>query len=116
MDPPEGGHVVARRLEGKDHVVQGFLQLVLPVILAADAHLEEGEDGFWEIQEFGVKAFAGNGQRACRREPGGGTRAEGGAASAGDRFLTARLRHVKEQRKLQALNIRSSSSRTWKRK
>lgn len=69
-----------------------------------------------ELRDYGAKAFAGNGQR--RREEGQVADLErkvGRQAMEID-FLQRCLQHVEEQRKLQALNIRSSSTRTSKRK
>ncbi|HJU10277.1 MAG TPA: transposase [Candidatus Binataceae bacterium] len=69
-----------------------------------------------EVQEFGVKAFAGNGQgRADESRVIELERKVGRQALEID-FLRRCLQHVEEQRKLQALNIRSSSTRTWKKK
>ena len=69
-----------------------------------------------EVQEFGVTAFAGKGQgRAAESRVIELERKVGRQALEID-FLRRCLQHVEEQRKLQALNIRSSSTRTSKKK
>jgi transposase-like protein len=69
-----------------------------------------------EIQEFGVKACAGNGQRRTDENRVGELERKVGRQALEIDFLRRCLQHVEEQRKLQALNIRSSSTRTSKRK
>jgi len=69
-----------------------------------------------EIQDFGVKAFAGNGQRRADESRVAELEREVGRQTLEIDFLRRCLQHVEEQRKLQALNIRSSSTRTSKRK
>ena len=69
-----------------------------------------------ELRDYGAKAFAGNGQP--RREEGRITELErkvGRQAMEID-FLQRCLQHVEEQRKLQALTTRGSSTRSSKRK
>ena len=44
-----------------------------------------------ELQDYGVKAFAGNGQRRADESTGGRAGAKGGPAGAGDRFFAAML-------------------------
>lgn len=69
-----------------------------------------------EIQDFGVKAFAGNGQRRVDESRVAELERKIGRQTLEIDFLRRCLQHVEEQRKLQALNIRSSSTRTSKRK
>jgi transposase-like protein len=69
-----------------------------------------------EIQEFGGKAFAGNGQRRADENQVAELERKVGRQALEIDFLRRCLQHVEEQRKLQALDIRSSSIRTSKRK
>ena len=69
-----------------------------------------------EIQEFGVKAFAGNGQRRADESQMAELERKIGRQALEIDFLRRCLQHVEEQRKLQALNIRSSFIHTSKRK
>jgi len=69
-----------------------------------------------ELRELGVKAFSGNGKgRAEETQVAELERKVGRQAMELD-FLRRCLQHVEEQRKLQALTIRGSSTRTSKRK
>lgn len=69
-----------------------------------------------EIQEFGGKAFTGNGQRRADESQVAELERKVGRQALEIDFLRRCLQHVEEQRKLQALDIRSSSTRTSKRK
>lgn len=69
-----------------------------------------------EIQEYGGKAFAGNGQRRADESHVAELERKVGRQALEIDFLRRCLQHVEEQRKLQALDIRSSSTRTSKRK
>jgi transposase-like protein len=69
-----------------------------------------------EMQEFGGKAFAGNGQRRTDESQVAELERKVGRQALEIDFLRRCLQHVEEQRKLQALDIRSSSTRTSKRK
>ena len=69
-----------------------------------------------EIQEFGGKAFASNGQRRVDENRVAELERKVGRQALEIDFLRRCLQHVEEQRKLQALNIRSSSTRISKRK
>jgi len=69
-----------------------------------------------EIQALGVKAFAGNGQRRADESRMAELERKVGRQALEIDFLRRCLQHVEEQRKLQALNIRGSSTRTWKKK
>jgi len=69
-----------------------------------------------ELRDYGAKAFAGNGRpRIEERQVAELERKVGRQALEID-FLRRCLQHVEEQRKLQALTIRGSSTRTSKRK
>src|SRR5579864_4229441 len=69
-----------------------------------------------ELRDFGPKAFAGPGQR--RQEEGRVAELERkvGRQALEIDFLQRCLQHVEEQRKLQALTSRGSSTRTWKKR
>jgi transposase len=69
-----------------------------------------------ELRDFGGRAFAGHGQ--SRREEGRIAELERkvGRQALEIDFLRRCLQHVEEQRKLQALTTRGSSTRTSKRK
>ena len=69
-----------------------------------------------ELRDYGLKAFAGNGQR--RQEEGRIAELERkvGRQALEIDFLRRCLQHVEEQRKLQALTMRGSSTRSSKRK
>ena len=69
-----------------------------------------------EIQEYGVKAFAGHGQRRTEESQLAELERKVGRQALEIDFLRRCLQHVEEQRKLQALDIRSSSTHTSKRK
>jgi len=69
-----------------------------------------------EVQDFGLKAFVGNGQRRIDEGRVAELERKVGRQALEIDFLRRCLQHVEEQRKLQALNIRSSSTRTSKRK
>jgi transposase len=69
-----------------------------------------------EVQEFGVKAFVGQGQRRADESHVGELERKVGRQALEIDFLRRCLQHVEEQRKLQALDIRNSSIRTSKRK
>ncbi len=69
-----------------------------------------------ELRDQGVKAFSGNGRgRAAENHLGELERKIGRQAMEID-FLRRCLQHVEEQRRLQALTTRGSSTRTWKKK
>jgi len=69
-----------------------------------------------ELRDYGAKAFAGNGQR--RQEEGriADLERKVGRQAMEIDFLQRCLQHVEEQRKLQALTTRGSSTRSSKRK
>src|SRR5580692_5078051 len=69
-----------------------------------------------ELQDYGVKAFAGNGQRRTDENQVAELERKVGRQALEIDFLRRCLQHVEEQRKLQALDSRSSSTRTSKKK
>ncbi len=69
-----------------------------------------------ELQDYGTKAFAGNGQRRTDESQIAELERKVGRQALEVDFLRRCLRHVEEQRKLQALDSRSSSTRTSKKK
>ena len=69
-----------------------------------------------EIQEFGTKAFVGNGLRRVDESRVAELERKVGRQALEIDFLRRCLQHVEEQRKLQALTSRGSSIRTSKRK
>jgi transposase-like protein len=69
-----------------------------------------------ELREFGVKAFAGKGQRRVEAGRIAELERKVGRQALEIDFLQRCLQHVEEQRKLQALTTRVSSTRTSNRK
>ena len=69
-----------------------------------------------ELQDYGTKAFAGNGQRRTDGSQVAELERKVGRQALGIDFLRRCLQHVEEQRKLQALDSRNSSTRTSKKK
>jgi len=69
-----------------------------------------------ELRQDGAKAFIGNGQRRGEEQQVAELERKVGRQALEIDFLRRCLQHVEEQRKLQALNIRGSSTRTWKKK
>jgi transposase len=69
-----------------------------------------------ELQDYRIKAFAGNGQRRTDEDQVAELERKVGRQALEIDFLRRCLQHVEEQRKLQALDSRSSSTRTSKRK
>jgi transposase-like protein len=69
-----------------------------------------------ELHDFGTKAFAGNGQRRTDESQVAELERKVGRQALEIDFLRRCLQHVEEQRKLQALDTRSSSTRTSKKK
>jgi transposase len=68
-----------------------------------------------ELHDQGVKAFAGNGRPRAEEERVAALERKVGRQALEIDFLQ-RCQHVEEQRRLQALTIRGSSTRTSKRK
>lgn len=69
-----------------------------------------------ELQDYGPKAFAGNGQRRTDESQVAELERKVGRQALEIDFLRRCLQHVEEQRKLQALDSRNSSTRTSKKK
>ena len=69
-----------------------------------------------EIRQFSGKAFTGNGQRRADDSQVAELERKVGRQALEIDFLRRCLQHVEEQRKLQALDIRNSSTRTSKSK
>jgi transposase len=69
-----------------------------------------------ELRDYGVKAFAGNGQRRAEEQQVAELERKVGRQALEIDFLRRCLQYVEEQRKLQALTTRGSSTRTWKKK
>jgi transposase len=69
-----------------------------------------------ELRDYGIKAFAGNGQRRADDNQIAELERKVGRQALEVDFLRRCLQHVEEQRKLQALTTRGSSTRNWKKK
>jgi transposase len=69
-----------------------------------------------ELQDYGTKGFAGNGQRRADESQVAELERKVGRQALEIDFLRRCLQHVEEQRKLQALDTRRSSTRTSKKK
>ena len=69
-----------------------------------------------ELQEYGSKAFAGNGRPRAEEERVAALERKVGRQALEIDFLQRCLQHVEEQRRLQALSTRGSSTRTSRRK
>jgi transposase-like protein len=65
-----------------------------------------------ELRDYGAKAFAGNGQRRREESKVADLERKVGRQAMEIDFLERCLQHVEEQRKLQALTARVSSTRT----
>jgi transposase len=69
-----------------------------------------------ELADYGVKAFAGHGQRRAGEEQVAELERKVGRQALEIDFLRRCLQQVEEQRKLQALTTGGSSTRAWKKK
>ena len=69
-----------------------------------------------ELREYGAQAFAGNGQRRAEEQHVVELERKVGRQALEIDFLRRCLQHVEEQRKLQALTTRGSSTLTSKKK
>ena len=69
-----------------------------------------------ELRELGTKAFSGEGQRKADENRFAELERKVGRQALEIDFLRRCLQHVEEQRKLQALTTRVSSTRTSKKK
>jgi transposase len=68
-----------------------------------------------ELREYGVRAFAGNGKARAEKSRIAELERKVGRQALEIEFLQRCLQHVEEQRKLQALTTRVSSTRTSRR-
>jgi len=69
-----------------------------------------------ELRDYGVKAFSGKGQRRAEEQQVAELERKVGRQALEIDFLRRCLQHVEEQRKLQALTTRGSSTRTSRKK
>ena len=69
-----------------------------------------------ELRDYGAKAFVGKGQRRAEEQQVAELERKVGRQALEIDFLRRCLQHVEEQRKLQALTMRGSSTRTSKKK
>ena len=69
-----------------------------------------------ELRDYGVKAFAGYGQGRAEEQQVAQLERKVGRQALEIDFLRRCLQHVEEQRKLQALTTRGSSTRTSKKR
>jgi transposase-like protein len=69
-----------------------------------------------ELRDYGMKAFSGNGQRRAEESRMAELERKVGRQALEIDFLKRCLQHVEEQRKLQALTTRGSSTRTSRKK
>ena len=69
-----------------------------------------------ELRDYGAKAFAGHGQRRAEESQVAELERKVGRQALEIDFLRRCLQHVEEQRKLQALTTRGSSTRTSKKR
>lgn len=112
---------LSRRKFTKEFKEEAVRRLELGVSLAEVARACEVNPNVlhrWkrELRDFGVKAFAGNGQHRAEEQQVAELERKVGRQALEIDFLRRCLQHVEEQRKLQALTTRGSSSRIWKKK
>lgn len=69
-----------------------------------------------ELRDRGAQAFSGNGKRRAEENQVAALERKVGRQAMEIDFLRRCLQHVEEQRKLQALTTRTSSTRTWRKK
>ncbi|HKC70489.1 MAG TPA: transposase [Terriglobales bacterium] len=69
-----------------------------------------------ELHEHGNRAFSGNGNGRAEENRVAELERKVGRQAMEIDFLRRCLQHVEQQRKLQALTTRGSSTRTWKKK
>lgn len=69
-----------------------------------------------ELRDLGTKAFTGNGRKRREESEVAELERKIGRQAMEIDFLRRCLQHVEEERKLQALNIRPSSTRTSRKK
>lgn len=95
------------------------LEMGVPVAeVARAAEVNPGELYRWrrEQRQFGAKAFAGPGQSRADENRIAALERKVGQQTVEIDFLRGCLQHVEEQRRLQALTTRGSSTRTSKSK
>ncbi len=69
-----------------------------------------------EMRQEGLRAFTGNGNKRAEEAQITELERKVGRQAMEIDFLRRCLQHVEQQRKLQALTTRGSSTRTWKKK
>jgi len=69
-----------------------------------------------ELRDYGLKVFTGNGRARAEQSRLAELERKVGRQAMEIDFLERCLQRVEEQRKLQALTTRGSSTRTWKKK
>jgi transposase len=69
-----------------------------------------------QLREQGAHAFSGNGKSRAEENQVAALERKVGRQAMEIDFLRRCLQHVEEQRKLQALTTRASSTRTWRKK
>jgi transposase len=104
--------------EFKEAVVQR-MQMGVPVVeVARTCEVSPNALYRWrrELHEFGSRAFSGPGRSRAEEQQVAALERKVGQQTLEIDFLRGCLQHVEEQRKLQALTMRGSSIRTWKKK
>ena len=91
-------------------------QSVAEVARALEVHPSDLQRWRRELRDHGERAFSGAGKKRAEESRVAELERKVGRQALEIDFLRRCLQHVEEQRKLQALNIRSSSTRTSKRK
>jgi len=112
---------LSRRKFTKDFKEEAIRRLDLGATLAEVARACEVNPNVlhrWrrELREYGSKAFTGSGQRRLEEGRIAELERKVGRQALEIDFLRRCLQHVEEQRKLQALTTRVSSTRTLKKK
>src|SRR5215472_6565655 len=112
---------LSRRQFTKEFKEEAVRRLGLGALIAEVARLCEVNPNVlhrWrrELQDYGARAFAGNGQRRVEEGRIAELERKVGRQALEIDFLRRCLQHVEEQRKLQALSTRVSSTRTSKNK
>lgn len=69
-----------------------------------------------ELEQHGSKAFSGNGQSRAEQNRIADLERKVGRQAMEIDFLQRCLQHAEQERKLQALTTRNSSTRSWKKK
>ncbi len=112
---------LSRRSFSKEFKEAAVRRLVLGASLAEVARACEVNPNVlhrWkrELREHGAKAFTGNGKTRAEESRVAELERKVGRQAMEIDFLQRCLQHVEEQRKLQALSTRGSSTRTWRKK